>query len=411
MGRRTIVHVDMDAFFCAVELLRHPEYAGKPLVVGGRRDSTRAVVSSCSYEARAYGIHSAMPIQKAVRLCPHAIFIPPDHAAYVEVSSRIHALFETMAPVVEPVSIDEAFLDMSGCEHFYDDLTTMGAVIKQRVYETVRCKATVGIAENKLLAKLATDLSKPDGLMVIDRHNMDEILLPLPVRKLWGVGEKTAEQLASLNIHTVADIRKCGPDRLKNLLGSWGSAIYQMALGQDERPVETPKPAKSIGHEVTFAEDIPFGPALFDALSAVSHQTAKRLQKDGRYGRTVHLKVRFSDFKTITRSQTHSEGFNRASFIYNTALSLLKKIPPRPVRLLGVSVSDLQTCRQTSLFSTTDEGRVDELLNKLNSGLKNPLITTAADLAVKTGRFADQVTGPEPPHPARRTTYPPSQKP
>lgn len=377
----TIVHVDMDAFFCAVETLLHPEYKGCPLIVGGAKNTPRAVVSSCSYEARKYGVHAAMPLQQAIRLCPHGIFVPPNMSAYLEVSQQIHTVFRQIAPVVEPVSIDEAYLDMTGCEHFYPNLEALGADIKNRVYAAVHCRASVGVAPNKLLAKIASDLRKPDGLVIVRPQDIDTLLLPLPVRKIGGVGEKTATLLAQHSIHTIADLRQKSEQWLSELFGSWGHELYYLARGIDNRSVGDRGAAKSIGHEITFAQDLPFGEDLQNQLRALCHQVSLRLQADGRRARTINLKVRYANFHTLTRQQTHSGGLWRAADIYQSATSLLNALPKRRVRLLGVYLSDLTAFIQVGLFQDPRIAQVDDLIRHINSGHNQPRITTGADLA------------------------------
>jgi DNA polymerase-4 len=348
---RIIVHVDMDAFYCAVETQLHPAYRGQPLIVGGYKDSRRAVVASCSYEARRLGVHSAMPIVQAARLCPQGIFIPPNFERYREVSAQVHEVFQQLAPVVEPLSIDEAFLDMTADAHLFPDPGEMGLAIKQRVVDAVGCTASVGIAPCKFLAKLASDLRKPDGLVVIRPSDVDGLLLPLPVRKLWGVGEKTAERLAGLGVHTVADLRQKSLGWLSQQLGKWGTILYDLCRGIDERPVEPPGPAKSIGHEITFPTDLRPGALLTEELRNLSERVAQRLQQDGRYARTVSLKVRFCDFDTVSRQRRTPQGVQTSVHIMNTAHSLLRSLQPkRPVRLLGVYVSELTSYCQLGLF-------------------------------------------------------------
>ncbi len=385
---RTVVHVDMDAFFCAVETLHHPEYAGKCLIVGGYKDAPRAVVSSCSYEARRYGVHSAMPIAQAARLCPHGIFVPPNMALYKEVSAKLHALFRQIAPVVEPVSIDEAFLDMTGCEHFYPDLAGMGRSIQEQVYKTTGCTASIGIAPCKFLAKLASDLRKPQGLYIITEDNVDAVLLPLPVNKLWGVGEKTTQALARHSIYTVAELRTKSQAWLQSMFGSAGAQLYALARGIDDRPVEPPGPAKSIGHEVTFAVDLPIRKALNEELPAIAQAVARRLQRDGRYGRTVMLKVRFSDFTTLTRQHTLPNSVVSVTDILRAATSLLKNVKEtKPVRLLGIYITDLSKHQQLSLFADPRKQKIEQLLRRLKQQDPNCPITTATAFNIRqTGK-------------------------
>jgi DNA polymerase-4 len=379
---RTIVHVDMDAFFCAVETLHHPEYAGKCLIVGGYKDTPRAVVSSCSYEARRFGVHSAMPIAQAARLCPQGIFVPPHMALYKEASAKLHALFRQFSPVVEPLSIDEAFLDMTGCEHFYSDLNSMGKTIQEQVYATTGCTASVGIAPCKFLAKLASDLRKPKGLCIITEADIDTVLLPLPVSRLWGVGEKTAQVLAQHHVYTVAELRAKSLVWLQNTLGVAGAQLYELARGIDHRPVEAPGPAKSIGHEVTFPVDITLSKALKVELPIIAQAVAHRLQRDGRYGQTVVIKVRFSDFTTLTRQQTLPNSIVAVADILRVATSLLNNIKEtKPIRLLGIYIADLTTHQQLSLFGDPRKHKIEQLLRQLKEQDPSCPITTATTLS------------------------------
>lgn len=378
----TIVHVDMDAFFCACETKVHPEYTGKPLIVGGYRDSRRSVVSSCSYEARQFGVKSAMPIAQAARLCPQGVFVPPNMALYRHVSRQIHDVFQQLAPIVEPISIDEAFLDMTGCEHIYPDLETMGHTIKQRVFAAVGCTASAGIASCKFLAKLASALSKPDGLLIIRPEDVDRILLPLPVERLWGVGEKTAARLRAMGIKTVAHLRSLDRAWLERQLGKAGGQLYELARGQDDRPVEPPGPAKSLGNEITLARDLRPGPALYAALHNLAAEVARRLQLDERYGRTVTLKVRYRDFTTLTRRSSLPRGLHTAPDLEAVARRLLRSLPQtQPIRLIGIYVSDLSKHQQLELFSDPRTLTVEQLMAKLNAQKHLPRVTTAAVLA------------------------------
>lgn len=382
---RTIVHIDMDAFFCAAELTVHPEYAGLPLIVGGPKNAVRSVVSTCSYEARRFGVRSAMPIAQAARLCPQGIFIPPNMQLYVKISRQIHAIFQESSPLVEPVSIDEAFLDMTGCEHFYPDLASMGRSLQERIFNETGCTASVGIAPCKFLAKLASDMRKPRGLVIISPEQVDEVLLPLPVTKIWGVGEKTAAILQNAGIHTVADLRQKSVTWLTDRLGKHGSILYQLARGIDNRAVEPPIPNKSIGHETTFHTDLPPGHQLEQELNDIARIVAVRLQRDGRYGRTIVLKVRFADFTTITRRHTLPEVVRMGSDIARTAIAQLKALTiTQPVRLLGIYICDLTDHQQLGLFTDPRDGIVDQLLRKLNNDPARPRIVTAADLSPAT---------------------------
>ncbi|MFS8583275.1 MAG: DNA polymerase IV, partial [Limnochordales bacterium] len=369
-GKRTIVHIDMDAFFAQVEVLDHPEYRGKPLVVGGRRDSRRGVVSTASYEARKYGIRSAMPIQRAVQLCPHAIFVPPRMARYEEVSRRIFEVLETFSPLVEPLSIDEAFLDMTGTEHFYEDARHMGLELKRRIFEATSLTGSVGIAPNKFIAKLASDREKPDGLVIVPAADVDAFLTPLPVEALWGVGPKTAARLKSIGVHTVRDVRERPLSQLAQVVGPRLAAHVQaLAFGRDERPVEPDIEAKSIGRETTFEEDVPDGPELRAVLARLAANVGWRLRKEGVFARTVTVKIRYPDFETHTKSRTLAEPFRDDDTLYREAARLLDEFRlRRPLRLLGVYASGLQHAAQTSLFGKRED-RLSDVLDAINAKL------------------------------------------
>lgn len=380
---RTIMHVDMDAFFAAVEVLDHPEYAGKPLIIGGRKDSPRGVVSTASYEARKYGVHSAMPIAKAAMLCPHGIFIPGRMQRYQEVSKDIHAIFPEFSPLVEPLSIDEAFLDMSGCEHFYPSLEEMGHSLKRRIKDKTGVTASVGIAPNKFLAKLASDWQKPDGLFVLRPDEVDDFLRDLPVGKLWGVGAKSEAALHQLNLRYVRDILPHSLSWLQERVGvALGSQIYNLSRGIDHRAVVPHTDAQSIGHEITFNDDQEDPAFLRQQLAQMGEKVGWRLRQEGFYARTVSIKVRFYDFRTITRSHTLEYSFNDDDTIFGEALHLLEQIKLQPVRLLGVTVSNLSMGAQLSLFSTQDQSasQVNEVMDSINRKFAPGMITKGRTL-------------------------------
>ena len=380
---RTIMHVDMDAFFAAVEVLDHPEYIGKPLIIGGRKDSPRGVVSTASYEARKFGVHSAMPIAKAAVLCPDGIFIPGRMARYQEVSGQIHKIFPEFSPLVEPLSIDEAFLDMSGCEHFYPSLEEMGHSLKCRIKDQTGITASVGIAPNKFLAKLASDWRKPDGLFVLRPQDIQGFLHNLPVGRLWGVGQKSEAVLHRLNLRYVKDILPHSLTWLQERVGSaLGSQIYYLSRGIDDRPVVPETEAQSIGHEITFAEDHKSLSFLRQQLAQMGEKVGWRLREQGFYARTVSIKVRFYDFRTITRSHTLNYSFNDDDTIFREALHLLEQIKLQPVRLLGVTVSNFSVGAQLSLFAADDQpsSQVNELMDAINRKFQPGAITKGRTL-------------------------------
>jgi DNA polymerase-4 len=384
------MHVDMDAFFAAVEVLDNPEYAGKPLIIGGYKDSPRGVVSTASYEARKFGVRSAMPISRAAVLCPHGIFIPGRMYRYQEVSEQVHSIFPEFSPVVEPLSIDEAFLDMTGCEHFYSSLEEMGMRLKNRIKEETGLTASVGIASNKFLAKLASDWRKPDGLFVLRPHQVQGFLRDLPVSKLWGVGKKSEAVLHEHGLHYVRDILPRSLTWLQERLGAaLGLQVYNLARGLDERPVTPMRDAQSIGHEITFDEDQDSFSFLRQQLARMAEKVGWRLRNQGFYARTVSIKVRFGDFKTLTRSHTLDYSFNDDDTIFGEALHLLQQVKLKPVRLLGVSVSNLSTGAQLSLFAAEESpvSKVTEVMDAINRKYSRGTITKGRTLPQDRGEL------------------------
>ncbi len=337
----TILHVDMDAFYATVEVAKDPSLEGKPVIVGGL--GGRGVVTSASYEARAFGVTSAMPIVRARRLCPQAIFLPNDFAAYQDYSAKIREVFISFTPVVEPLSLDEAFLDVSGSVKLFGTPFEIGEQIKAAI-ERLGLRCTVGIAANKFLAKLASQRAKPDGLLLIPEDDAEGFLHPLPVTALWGVGEQTGEALRRLGLTTVADIAAVPKSTLRRALGdSVGAHLWNLANGIDDRDVVVHEPARSIGSEETFSFDLDAKADILREVLRLSERTAGRLRAAGCSGRTVTLKVRFSNFKTITRARTLPTSVDTAAEVYETARALYEKLDPdRPrIRLLGVSISSL----------------------------------------------------------------------
>lgn len=366
-GERIIVHVDMDAFFAQVEVLDNPQYRGLPLIVGGDPRKQRGVVATCSYEARAFGVRSAMPIRQAVKLCPQAIFVRPRMARYREISRRIREVLSAFTPAVEAISIDEAFLDMTGCEYPYASAWHMGRELKNRIREETGLIASVGIGPNKFVAKLASDRGKPDGLVVVEVSRLDDFLSPLPVQSLWGVGAKTARKLAEAGIFTVADVRRCAVSRLCRLLGdSLGQHMHRLAFGIDPRPVQPETEAKSLGRETTFSRDIPDGPELRTWLARLTAEVGRRLRRAGLAARTVTVKIRYPDFETHTRSHSLPRPFRDDDRLFREASRLLDSLQlDRPLRLLGVYVSQLEPCRQMSLFPDPSD-RLADVIDSIN---------------------------------------------
>jgi DNA polymerase-4 len=341
MPATPILHVDMDAFYASVETLKDPSLRGRPVIVGGV--SGRGVVTSASYEARAFGVTSAMAIVSARRLCPGGVFLPNDFVAYQDFSHRINVIFKSFTPVVEPLSLDEAFLDVSGASRLFGDPVSIARRLKRRV-EEIGLACSVGVAPNKFLAKLASKKAKPDGLLVVDARDVTGFLHPLPVTALWGVGEQTAETLHRLGLVTVGDVARMPERALGRALGpALGELLYRLARGLDDSPVKPYESPKSVGSEETFDADLDDTEAILKEVLRLSDRSAARLRAKGLCARTVILKVRFTNFKTITRRATLAEETDAAPEIYGVAKKLYRRLGldhPR-VRLLGVAVSGL----------------------------------------------------------------------
>ncbi len=335
------MHVDMDAFYASVETIKDPSLAGKPVIVGGH--GGRGVVTSASYEARAFGVTSAMPSIRARRLCPQGIFLPNDFEAYQHYSEKIRDIFLGVTPLVEPLSLDEAFLDVGGSVRLFGTPVAIAQKIKAEV-AALGLPCTVGVAPNKFLAKLASTIGKPDGLLVVPVDSFLEFLHPLPVGALWGVGEQTGAALRKLGMRTVGDVAAIGRRTLERALGeATGSHLYALAHGFDDRDVIPHEPAKSVGSEETFSHDLDAKETILRELLRLSDRTASRLRSKGMCGRTVTLKVRFSNFSTITRARTPGAEVDNAAEIYGLVRELYLRLDPeRPrIRLLGVTVSGL----------------------------------------------------------------------
>ncbi|RJP59520.1 MAG: DNA polymerase IV [Candidatus Auribacter fodinae] len=339
-ANRVIAHVDMDAFFASVEQLVHPELRGKPVIVGAE-PGKRGVVSAASYEARKFGIRSAMPISTAEKLCPHGIFLPVNGSLYHEYSRRFHDILDTFTPIVEPVSVDEAFLDLTGCIQLPEGLHEKGMVIKNAIRTSLCLTASVGIASNKSVAKIASDYNKPDGLCVVMPGTEAPFLAPMKVERLWGVGEKTVQHLHRHGIRTVSDLQKLTVQALEHLFGNFGIALHYLANGIDDRPVEAePSVQKSIGKEVTFEQDTSDKRLLRTVLGKMAQEVGTRLREKNLLGARVTIKVRFKDFTTLTRCVSFTSLIDQDHLIFHHACELLDKVVlDKPVRLIGISVS------------------------------------------------------------------------
>ena len=353
---RTILHVDLDAFFAAVEQRDRPELRGRPVVVGGAgSEDARGVVSAASYEARRFGIHSAMSLREAYRRCPEAVFLPVDGRRYQAASRDVMAILRRFTPLVEPISIDEAFLDVTGSAALFGDGPAIARRIKAEVRAEVGLTASVGVASTKLVAKVASDLRKPDGLVVVPPGDEAAFLAPLPIGRLWGVGEKTAAALAEYSVRTIGDLAALPPDLVVRRFGRHGASLVDRARGVDPDPVHEGDPAKSVGHEHTFDVDTSDPEVIERTLLAMAEGVGGRLRSAGVRAGTVTVKIRDSTFRTITRQRTLPEPTDLTEPIYATALELARpEIRGMRVRLLGVTASNLGEREQMSLFDDTE---------------------------------------------------------
>ena len=430
------MHVDMDAFFASIEQLDHPEYKGHPVIVGGL--SSRGVVATCSYEARKFGVHSAMPISRAKKLCPDGIYVYPRMDRYKEVSHQIFSIMKEFTPHIEPLSIDEAFLEVSGMSTMYSGPKALGRSIKDRVFEETGLIISAGLAPNKFLAKLASDLDKPDGLVVIPYGREKEILAPLPIKRIWGVGPRTEKILKTGGFHLMRHIQAL-PDEscLIPLVGNQARRIWELANGIDDRPVETDRKIQSIGAEETYEEDLTDGNAIELEFRYFANRLSKRLRKRNLLGHTVSIKVRYDDFTTVSRQKRLDTPSDHEHVFFETALLLWNKLmqdktskkpkgtrkdvevlgattkvksinskysslnyngvsegsfmePPGPIRLLGLTISGLdeEVPMQDSLF----ESPKNETENKL-AGVLDSLESKFGETAVMSGALWQRFHG------------------
>lgn len=362
---RVVLHVDMDAFYAAVEVREDPSLRGKAVIIG--HPGRRGVVSTCSYEARRFGVHSAMPSVTARRLCPQATWLSGRMSLYQQVSRNVRALFDEVSPVVEPLSIDEAFIDLTGIAKTLDGGARIAEGLKRRIVESERLTASVGVSPNKFLAKVASDLDKPDGLVVLGHEDVERRLWPLPVRRLWGVGPKSAERLERGRFRTIGDIATRAEGELERAIGEESAKrLRALARGEDTRRVRTGRESKSISEERTYGEDLHDPAAIDRALLARAEGVARHLRRDRLEARTVHLKVRTGDFKTWTRSLTLREPTDLTEPIVAAARELFReriRLGDNGVRLLGVGVSGLDPTGsgQGGLFREDDERRARRL--------------------------------------------------
>jgi len=355
MQTKVIAHMDMDAFFAAVEQRDNPALLGCPVIIGAdpKGGRGRGVVSTCSYEARKYGIHSAMPISIAYRKCPHGIYLSGNMSKYRRASKQIFNILYDFTPDMEPVSVDEAFLDITGCYHFYQTPYKTCLAIKERIKKEVHLIASIGIAPNKMVAKIASDFSKPDGLLEIRPDQLLDFLWPLPIARLWGVGKQTQRSLNAMKIETIGDLAKHSEAALQESLGMHGQHLYNLSHGIDDRGVAVDDEIKSVSHEHTFDKDIDDIDKIDSVLSLLSEKVSRRLRKYGLKGKTVTVKIRLSSFQTVTRAYTFSERVNFFDEIYKKSKELFDAYYkyPMKIRLLGVRISGFSDLYiQESLF-------------------------------------------------------------
>lgn len=356
----TIIHVDMDAFFASVEQRDNPELRGKPVAVGGTPEQ-RGVVSAASYEARRFGVKSAMPTAIALRLCPGLILVPADYRKYQDVSASVMKIFHSYTPLVEPLSLDEAFLDVRGSERLFGPPERIGAEIQRRIRDELQLSASVGIGPNKFIAKLASDYRKPGGFTVVPPEEVLAFLAPLPVERMWGTGAKTAERLKRIGVHTIGDLRKLPPNLLEERFGKYGRVLYRFARGEDGRPVEPHREPKSVGKEITFAEDVYDPEVLRQTLRRLTEKIGRTLRRDNIRCRAVTLKFRYPDRRLVTRTAALPEPTNLTGPIFETAEHLLHKHCRPPVRLIGVTCGKLTRDETFTLFKDPKQVREEKI--------------------------------------------------
>jgi nucleotidyltransferase/DNA polymerase involved in DNA repair len=395
---QSILHVDMDAFFAAIEQRDHPKYQGKPLIVGAdpRKGKGRGVVSTCSYEARKYGVHSAMPISQAYKLCPHGIYVPPNGSLYSQVSQDIFKIFNEFSDLVEPLSIDEAFLDITGTINLFPSVRAVGNRLKNRIYSEHNLTASVGIAPNKFLAKIASDLEKPDGLVIVKKDKVQNFLNPLDISKLWGAGKKTIAKLHQAGIRTIGDLAKFPLEILEQRFGKLGKHFYLLSHGIDDRKVISEHGVKSVSNELTFMEDVSDQDYLFKSLFRLCEKVAYRLRLKNLKGKTIHLKLRYQGFETITRNKTIKHLTANTDTIFHVVKELFQKnyTSGRKVRLLGVGVSGFvdEIGHQLSIFEkeAKETDTLDTLEDLVKKKFGKQAIVRAESLATDKAKFKNR---------------------
>jgi len=387
----TVLHVDLDAFFVSMELLRRPELRGKPVIVAGGL-GPRGVVNTCSYEARQFGVRSAMPVARARQLCPHGVFLESDYAYYAPASRRFHEILREYTPVVEPAGADEAYLDVAGSELLHGSPEHIGREIKRRVREEIGITASVGISVNKLVSKVASDAGKPDGLVVVPAGQEAAFLAPRPLRDLPMIGPKTAEALSKLGLRTIGDLAKVPVSALEAKFGRHGIELHERALGRYDAPVLAGRAeAKSVSREMTFGVDEPDGDRLRAVLRGQAERIAADLARQGKSARTVVLKLRFPPFETLTRSWTSRVPIDLADELYDAAVALFERAwrehDRRPVRLIGMGATNLQErARQLRLGETLEADQLAETVAGLRLKFGDHVIRRLAELRRERGQ-------------------------
>lgn len=356
-----ILHVDMDAYYASVEERDQPALKGRAVIVGGSADR-RGVVCAANYEARRYGVHSAMAMATAIRKCPAAVVLPSRMSHYAAISRQIREIFQRFTPVIEPLALDEAFLDVEGCEGLFGPPPEIARQIRHAILEETQLIASVGVAPNKFLAKIASDIDKPDGLVVVEPDQVLDFLAPLPVSRLWGIGRRSEQSLHQVGIETIGQIRQLSPEILTERFGETGERLWRLAHGIDQRAVVPDREARSISHETTFPEDIRDTDLLRAWLLELTEHVTERLRRSGLRARTVHLKLRYSNFETITRSRSLPEPVQATAQVWKAAADLLENCDiSRPVRLIGVGVSNITRSAEQQVLLFEDDAAQDRL--------------------------------------------------
>ena len=396
-GERAILHCDLDAFYASVEQRDHPELRGRPVIVGGHAHE-RGVVSAASYEARAFGVRSAMPLRTAAQLCPEGVFVPGDHERYGEASEAVMALFAEHTPLVQPISLDEAFLDVTGTAHLFGGPVAIARGLKEATRARLGLVLSVGVATNKLCAKIGSDLRKPDGLVVVEPGTERHFLAPLPLSRLWGVGPKTREVLEGWGLRTIGDLAGADPALVEARFGQHGGSILERARGIDDDTVVPHEAAKSVGHEHTFDRDTLDPDQVERTLLGLAEGVGRRLRAASLRGRTITLKLRVAPFETRTRQRTLAEATDDDLTIYRVARALLREAlradreagRVSPVRLVGVSVSGVVEGAQLGLFDSARAARLNAALDAVRERFGDTAFDRASARAAERRRFSDR---------------------